>query len=232
MGELRNKLTDWGMWSQVMAGLIIAAILAVLAAVFAGIWPPFHKWLFLTIPVDRLQISLWMALALIAGGVMGMVAARPRDQAMESTANARFRPVAVEDHEYEMEWQLREDPKNWVHLNLREQTPYFVKQILAGPYHLKKGCRNDLYFQMPEDRFEGPKFRALCPRCDYGNDEFDPPAEQADLNRLRTMALGELQRLHRNGVDLTNTVTLEQPHYGTEMVSVKRGAAADPAALL
>jgi hypothetical protein len=31
-------------------------------------------------------------------------------------------------------------------------------------------------------------------------------------------ALRELQRLHRNGVDLTRTVALKEPYYGTKIV--------------
>jgi hypothetical protein len=200
-GKLLGEAFGWKTVAPVLASLWAVASAALLPIV-RGTYQ-MRGWWLATIGGYAAAVTV----------LVGLFAYRSR-----KLRRSAFNPVMVQDREHEMEWHLLDNPIHWVRRDLWKETPFVVNQILAGPFHFVERCRDDLYFLVEEDRFEGPKLRPLCPRCDYGNDDSEPLAKPEVVESLRLMALRELQRLHRNGVDLTRTVALKEPYYGTKIV--------------
>jgi len=66
---------------QIVAGLIIAAIIGALALLTTGaakFLPSFSSWLLTPVPIDRLQVALWALAALVTGLVVGRMLPRTR----------------------------------------------------------------------------------------------------------------------------------------------------------
>lgn len=123
-----------------------------------------------------------------------------------------FVPFTVREPSHSVEWRIQTDPTGWQDMHAETFGPAYVRQVITGPFHLKDNCQADVRFlDVPQTHYT--MLDTWCPRCDP---EFVPgePVNEERMQGIRMAVLTELQRLHRKGLKLEGTITLENPVYG------------------
>jgi hypothetical protein len=127
-----------------------------------------------------------------------------------------FKPIRVDDEKLNLRWTLQERPQSWLKIPdiRRGVTPAYARQILDGPFHSE--CGERLGEADVGNLMEPPRLMDKCPGCEkvVFRTAGRTMAYLPDVYQVRAQALMELQRMHRNGVDIAGTrLTLQQPLY-------------------
>ncbi len=203
-------------WS--LGFLILIALALVAATCLLAAW------------VLRLRVRLAAAAAALT------TAEAERTAAVEAAARARrgktpdqpppFRPINVDDERLHLRWQLRKPPAHWLGYDLSHQVaPNYVQEALDGPFHSVLGCQERLEESGGGSGYgrSSPYLEPRCPGCRrFVFSVRQEPGEyhsSAYVWQVRAQALGELQRMHRNGNALEGErIVLARPQYWQRMM--------------
>jgi hypothetical protein len=141
------------------------------------------------------------------------------------TANQPFKARVVTDPRLNIEWHILEDPNRWLGAQIAESSSHAMR-VIAGPYHSK--CKAAFEsFQSDDDELQNV-ISGICPQCLTRVFEWDSPrtltvngraVEISNTEReTRYELLKELQRMARNGIDVTANPTVKNPGYRLWMI--------------
>jgi hypothetical protein len=161
--------------------------------------------------ISRLQVLGWFGLGLVVGGIGCYLLLRSRfsvAQAQDSKLQ-QFREIIVEDRTLGLEWRIKRNPVEWADDHqVKSYGGGWRESVLAGPYHLAKGCGGQLK-EVWDSAREGMVVESECPICHQSTFRL----RITRLDELRLATLSELQRMHRNGKKLSGLIVLEKPEY-------------------
>jgi hypothetical protein len=198
---------------RVGGGLILAAILALIVAIYgqlSGSTARLLDWL-----SDRVIISRWLLPAEFAGGILlALTAVLLGRWQLRTKTKPTFAPMLVCDPKYPIEWHIDAPLRTWLSdSRVSRYTPGDQKRILSGPYHADCKAELDADYDNQTSDF-GPDLLPECPVCEVqlfalsDQEDLDP-----DLFAMRLEAIKELQRMARNNVPIKTGMALERPLY-------------------
>lgn len=227
----RQRVWKDPVWSKVIAN----SIWWVPGAIYL-IFPAVRTWAAQDLGnISRIQVILWFALGVTLGIVVAYLFLGPgfkkratlqeqvgaaerqiqddkvttEPRKVEAAKPEPFKDIRVEDRVLHLEWHIKMDPTKWINDHeIKESTPAWRQSILAGPYHLAKDCGTEMARRWSQ-HYQGYEVLNDCPACRVRT--FGPSAVRHDV--LRSETISEIQRMFRNGTELTSPIVLAKPPY-------------------